>query len=171
MTIVYSLGYEGTDIQQFIRTLLRAGVKVVADVRAVPLSRKKGFSKRRLSECLASAGIDYLHFVELGNPREGREAAKAGDATKFHRVYSKHLRTNFARAALNKLAELAASRATCLLCFEREPTECHRTLIASSLSPYAIDRVDLFTDSSGQNVQINSVVRGRHLDQGAAAAE
>jgi uncharacterized protein (DUF488 family) len=171
MTIIYSLGYEGTDVQQFIRTLLRAGVKVVADVRAVPLSRKKGFSKRRLSECLASAGIDYLHFVDLGNPREGREAAKAGNTTKFHRVYLKHLSTTFARTALNKLAELAASRATCLLCFEREPTECHRTLVASSLSTYGIDRVDLFTDSSGQNVQINGVVRGRHLSQGAAAAE
>jgi uncharacterized protein (DUF488 family) len=50
MTIIYTLGYEGTDVQQFITTLLRAGVKVVADVRAVPLSRKK-----------ASRNGDYLN--------------------------------------------------------------------------------------------------------------
>lgn len=171
MNIIYTLGYEGTDVQQFIRTLLRARVKVVADVRALPLSRKKGFSKRRLSECLASAGIDYLHFSDLGNPPEGRQAAKAGKTAKFHRVYLKHLSSIVARTALKELAELAASRATCLLCFEREPTECHRTLIASELSPYGIDRIDLFTDSSRQNVPIDSVVRGRDLGQGITAAE
>jgi uncharacterized protein (DUF488 family) len=171
MTIIYTLGYEGTDVQQFITTLLRAGVKVVADVRAVPLSRKKGFSKRRLSERLASAGIDYLHFADLGNPRDGRQAAKAGNTTKFHRVYLKHLSTILARTALKRLAKLSTSRATCLLCFEREPNECHRTLIASELSPYGIDRVDLFTDSSRQNVRIHSVVRSRNPDQSVAAAE
>ena len=86
MTSLYTLGYEGADIQLFIRTLLNAGVKVVADVRAVPLSRKKGFSKRGLSAQLASAGIEYVHFVDLGNPREGRDAAKAGNTNKFHRL-------------------------------------------------------------------------------------
>jgi uncharacterized protein (DUF488 family) len=171
MTVIYTLGYEGTDVQQFVRTLLRAGVKVVADVRALPLSRKKGFSKRRLSECLASAGIDYRHFPDLGNPQEGRQAAKAGNTPKFHRVYFKHLRSVLGRTALKELAELAASRATCLLCFEREPTECHRTLIASELSPRGIDRVDLFTDSSRQNVRIERIVRGRNLGEGVAAAE
>src|ERR1700691_2343329 len=120
MTSLYTLGYEGADIQLFIRTLLNAGVKVIADVRAVPLSRKKGFSKRRLSAQLASAGIEYVHFVDLGNPREGRDAAKAGNTNKFHRVYLRHLNCASAKIALKKLAELAASQATCLLCFERE---------------------------------------------------
>jgi uncharacterized protein (DUF488 family) len=171
MTIIYTLGYEGSDIQQFIRTLLRAGVKVVADVRAVPLSRKKGFSKRRLSDGLARAGIDYLHFRELGNPREGRNAAKAGNKNKFHRVYLKHLSTKPALTALNQLVGLATSRATCLLCFEREPTECHRTLIASALSTCGISRVDLYTDSLDKNVRIDRVLGGRNPGEGVAAAK
>jgi len=171
MTSLYTLGYEGADIQLFIRTLLNAGVKIVADVRAVPLSRKKGFSKRRLSDQLSRAGIDYVHFVDLGNPREGRDAAKAGNTNKFHRVYLRHLNTANARIALKKLAELAASQATCLLCFEREPTECHRTLIASELATCGIKRIDLFTDSLNQNVRANKVVRGCDLGQGVAAAE
>jgi len=171
MAIIYTVGYEGSDVQKFIRTLLRAGVKVVADVRAVPLSRKKGFSKRRLSDGLASAGIDYLHFGDLGNPREGRNAAKAGNENKFHRVYLKHLTTKAARTALNELAELATSRATCLLCFEREPTECHRTLIASELSTYGINRVDLYTDSFGQNVRIDRVIGSSNPREGVAAAK
>jgi uncharacterized protein (DUF488 family) len=171
MTSLYTLGYEGADIQQFIRTLLNAGVKVVADVRAVPLSRKKGFSKRRLSAQLATAGIGYVHFVDLGNPREGRDAAKAGNTNKFHRVYLRHLNTANAKIALKKLAKLAASQATCLLCFEREPVECHRTLIASELATCGIKRIDLFADSLNQNVRANSVVRGCDFGQGVAATE
>jgi uncharacterized protein (DUF488 family) len=171
MTSLYTLGYEGADIQLFIRTLLNAGVKVVADVRAVPLSRKRGFSKRKLSAQLASAGIEYAHFVDLGNPREGRDAAKAGNASKFHRIYLRHLNTTGAEIALKKLAELAASQATCLLCFEREPSECHRTLIASELATRGIKRIDLFTDSPNPNVRAHSVVRGCNIGQGSAAAE
>ena len=171
MTRLYTLGYEGADIQLFIRTLLNAGVKVVADVRAVPLTRKKGFSKRGLSAQLASAGIEYVHFVDLGNPREGRDAAKAGNTNKFHRVYLRHLNTATARIALKKLAKLAASQATCLLCFEREPNECHRTLIASELATRGIKRIDLFTDSPNPNVRADCLVRGCNFGQGAAAAE
>jgi uncharacterized protein (DUF488 family) len=171
MTSLYTLGYEGADVQQFIGTLLKAGVKVVADVRAVPLSRKKGFSKRGLSDQLAVAGIDYVHFVELGNPRDGRDAAKAGNTDKFRRVYLRHLNGAGAKIALKKLVDLAASQPTCLLCFEREPAECHRTLIASELTSCGIKRIDLFTDSLNQNVRADSVVRGRNLGQGIAAAE
>lgn len=171
MTSLYTLGYEGADIQQFIGALQTAGVKVIADVRAVPLSRKKGFSKRRLSAQLADAGIDYVHFVDLGNPRDGRDAAKSGNTDKFHRVYLRHLNTAGAKIALKKLAELAASRPTCLLCFEREPAECHRTLIASELATCGIKRIDLFTDPLNQNVRADSVLRCRNFSQGVAASK
>lgn len=60
MKTVYTIGYEGTDIERFVKTLTAVGVEAVADVRAVPLSRKKGFSKNSLREHLESAGIKYL---------------------------------------------------------------------------------------------------------------
>ena len=171
MNTLYTLGYEGSDVQQFIAALLKARVEVVVDVRAVPLSRKKGFSKRRLTAELAAAGIEYIHFVELGNPRNGRDAAKAGDATEFHRIYSGHLKSAAAKKSLKRLAELAVSRPTCLVCFEREPSECHRTLVATELVRCGIKRIDLFSDSPNQNVRANNIMRGRNLGQGVAAAE
>lgn len=171
MNTLYTLGYQGTDVQQFIATLLKASIEVVADVRAVPLSRKKGFSKRRFAAELAASGIGYVHFVELGNPRNGRDAAKAGDATKFHRIYSGHLKGAAAKMDLKRLAELVISRPTCLVCFEREPHECHRTLVATELARCGIKRIDLFADSQNKDVRANNILRGSHLGQGFAAAE
>ena len=83
MTTVYTIGYEGTDIDRFIQTLRNVDVKVLADVRAVALSRKEGFSKSALSSRLEMEGISYIHFMELGDPKKGREAARAGKYEKF----------------------------------------------------------------------------------------
>jgi uncharacterized protein (DUF488 family) len=79
MTILFTVGYEATDIERFVKTLVSVGVKRLADVRAVAISRKKGFSKRKLAERLAEAGIEYVHYVDLGDPKPGREAAKSGN--------------------------------------------------------------------------------------------
>lgn len=91
MKTVYTIGYEGTDIERFVKTLTAVGIEAVADVRAVPLSRKKGFSKNALQEHLEKAGIKYLAMQQLGDPKEGREAAKAGDYDRFRSIYSGHV--------------------------------------------------------------------------------
>ncbi|MDN3712169.1 DUF488 domain-containing protein [Paracoccus cavernae] len=90
MSVVYTIGYESTDIDRFVRTLSLAGIQVLADVRAVTVSRKKGFSKTKLAERLNAEGIEYRHFRELGDPKPGREAARAGDFRKFREIYGAH---------------------------------------------------------------------------------
>jgi uncharacterized protein (DUF488 family) len=99
MNALYTIGYEDTDIDRFVATLKAVEVEVVADVRAVAVSRKQGFSKTALRERLAAEGIAYVHLVELGDPKPGRDAARAGRHDEFHRVYSLHLNTPEARAA------------------------------------------------------------------------
>jgi uncharacterized protein (DUF488 family) len=130
---LYTIGYEGRDIDRFVAALKDAGVEVLADVRAVPLSRKKGFSKNGLRSRLQADGIGYRHFVELGTPETGRKAARAGNRAEFSRITEAHLDGVEAQAALAELAELAGRRPTCLMCFERDPQECHRLLIAGRL--------------------------------------
>jgi uncharacterized protein (DUF488 family) len=73
MSVLYTIGYEGADIDRFIATLKAVEVTVVADVRAVALSRKRGFSKTALRARLAAEGIAYVHLVELGDPKPGRD--------------------------------------------------------------------------------------------------
>jgi uncharacterized protein (DUF488 family) len=147
MTIVYTIGYEGTDIGRFVATLKAAGVKRIADVRAVPLSRKKGFSKKALSAQLMQAGIEYSHFVELGDPKPGRDAAKAGLYKEFRNIYSIHFESEAAQVSLKQLLEFAKQKPTCLMCFERDPTTCHRSIVAAEMAEsVGFEVFDLFGD-------------------------
>ncbi len=140
---LFTIGYEGADPERFAAALAGAGVAVLADVRAVALSRKRGFSKSALRANLLAGGIGYEHLVALGTPKAGREAARAGDAATLRRVYEGQLATPEAQAALERLEALARERPVCLMCFERDPALCHRTLIAERLEARGFACVDL----------------------------
>src|SRR6266702_1443660 len=107
MQVVYTIGYEGTTIEKFIATLLAAQVSTLVDVRALALSRKRVFSKNALSDRVLGVGLNYIHMDKLGDPREGRNAARAGDIKKFRRIYTSYLKHNDAREALETLISLA----------------------------------------------------------------
>jgi uncharacterized protein (DUF488 family) len=129
--MLFTIGYEKTTPAAFMAELKRAGVKLVIDTRAVAASRRPGFSKRQLAAALDENGIGYLHLQKLGTPAEGRQAARAGDVKTLWRIYAKHLRTPDAVEAMDELLTLARSRSgLCLLCFERDPGQCHRSRIA-----------------------------------------
>jgi uncharacterized protein (DUF488 family) len=141
---VFTIGYEGADMDRFLTTLKDAGVATLADVRAVALSRKRGFSKSSLRDALAGREIAYEHFRSLGTPKEGRQAARAGDGEMMRRIFCQEvLDTEAGREAFEELASLAASRPICLLCFERDPANCHRRVLAQRLAQRGWDVVDL----------------------------
>ncbi len=145
MPDLFTIGYEGADPERFLAALKGAGVEVLADVRAVALSRKRGFSKGALRESLEREGLDYRHYIALGTPKPGRDAARAGDADTMRRIYCDEvLTTGAAGAALDELADLARTRPVCLLCFEREPAQCHRRLLAERLAARGLRTVDLY---------------------------
>lgn len=133
MTTLYTIGYEGAELSDFLATLEEVGVKHVADIRDVPVSRKKGFSKTKLAEALSEAGISYAHFKPLGDPKEGREAMRIGDRNRFLSIFNSHIENEDAKSAMEQIAELAADVDTVLLCYERDPKDCHRTIVASML--------------------------------------
>jgi uncharacterized protein (DUF488 family) len=169
--IVYTIGYEGTDIGRFVATLTAVGVKRVADVRAIPLSRKKGFSKKSLSAHLKEAGIEYFPFVDLGDPKPGRDAARAGLYRKFRDIYSAHLDSDGARASLKQLLVVARQKPTCLMCFERDPETCHRSIVAEEMVECAgFEVFNLFGDDPERYVRNASRMPRRDTRQGAAAA-
>jgi uncharacterized protein (DUF488 family) len=168
---VYTIGYEGLDINALIDTLRSAEVKALADVRAVPISRKKGFSKTALQAHLERAGIRYLHFVKLGNPKAGRDAAKAGQMDSFRRIYKRHLSNSDSMQTLNLLSQVVLNNATCLLCFERDPATCHRSMIADRLEALGSTVVHLFGGGTTLNVGQSSKRAGSHPRQSASSAQ
>ncbi len=66
---LFTMGYEGTTIDTFIGNLQAKRIDCVLDIRALPLSRKPGFSKKKLAERLCLVGIRYIHLAELGTPK------------------------------------------------------------------------------------------------------
>ena len=140
---IFTVGYEGSTQAELIAALQKARVELVIDVRAVPNSRKPGFSKNVLAAGLKEAGIDYVHLRALGTPAEGRAAARAGKQDVLERVYAAQLETPEAGAEAARMVMLAGERPSALLCFERDPAECHRTLLRESVMPGA-EVVDLY---------------------------
>jgi len=132
---IFTIGYEGATVGEFLAALQQAGVERVIDVRALPLSRRPGFSKSPLRAALEEAGIEYVHLKALGTPAEGRAAARAGRHSDLERIYAGQLELPEAIAQGAQMIALAEEKPSALLCFERQPAHCHRTLLLDAVAP------------------------------------
>ena len=131
---VLTIGYEGGTIVAVLRSLQEAHVGLLIDVRALPQSRKPGFSKRQLAAALDERGIRYVHLQALGTPKPGRDAVRAGNVPVMHRIFHAHMQSDRAQADLASATDLARSQRVCLLCFERDHAACHRSIVASMIA-------------------------------------
>lgn len=139
-----TIGYEGAKLDHFIGTLLKANVSIVVDIRDRAQSRRKGFSKSALTEALAAYRIGYVHLRELGDPKAGREAARAGRWSEFQEIYSGVLNSDAAKSAIEKIVEVCEDEIPCLLCYERDHKTCHRKLVSDKIErEYLIQVVHL----------------------------
>ncbi len=140
---IFTIGYEQATVDEVVGALTTAGVKRVLDVRAVAASRRPGFSKTALAANLGEAGIAYEHLRALGTPKEGRGAARKGDMPALERIYAGQLELPEAQAQAAILLDRASTEPVAVLCYERDPAECHRTLLLDAVAG-DVERVDLF---------------------------
>lgn len=129
------MGYEGREIDEFVERLKQYGITRLIDVRDMPLSRKKGFSKSSLRERLSQERIEYVHVKALGCPPPIRNKVKSdGDYDSFFEAYSTYLSEH-----MDVVAELRRhlfDGNVCLMCYERSHEECHRSVVASTIREY-----------------------------------
>ena len=140
---VFTIGYEGVTQAEMIEALQVVGFASLADVRAVLLSRRSCFSKNIPATRLRGAGIDYIGLKVLGTPPEVLEAARRGDHVRLAAIYAGQLEPPEAMLQNVKLRDMAADRPTALLCFERDPHGCLRSLLIEAIRQEATV-VDLF---------------------------
>ena len=166
--MLFTIGYEGATLANFINSLQAEGIDILIDVRERAQSRRKGFSKTALSEALEQAGIDYLHFRELGDPKEGREAARAGDIRKFKQIYANVIRRKAAQTAIGEIVKIAKKQSACLLCYEKDALTCHRKIIT--------DRIFKECNISTEHLEVTRIEPSKsgkrrvlHSSEGAAA--
>jgi uncharacterized protein (DUF488 family) len=131
---VYTLGYQQISLDHYVEALVRADVGVVLDVRETAWSYKPGFSKSQLQAALRAVRIDYVHIPSAGNPSSNRRTAKS--TAECLRRYRTYLRRNSdcVNELLDYIKEAAKSgRPACLTCYEKKPTDCHRSILIEAL--------------------------------------
>lgn len=144
---LFTVGYEGSSIDEFVEFLARHGIRRIADLRKNPVSRKKGFSKRRLAEQLEIQGIAYIHLPGLGVPTEWRKKAKNDEITRtemFEDYVAQILPLQ--NDDIESLRRLMREKGLALLCYEAEASDCHRRFVADEIlrrENGGIDVVDL----------------------------
>ena len=137
-TTFFTAGYEQSEPEEFLRRLQNHGVEMIVDVRDMPLSRKRGFSKNPLRALLAEIDIEYLHVKALGAPKEIRDRLHAtGSWWEYVKGYALVLKKQ--TAEVDALIKLAREKRIALLCFERNPADCHRSLVAREMEQRAKD--------------------------------
>lgn len=126
---LYTFGYEGLEIAEFIVRLQEAGIHAVVDVRELPLSRKKGYSKTAFHAHLLQAGISYSHVPTLGCPKPIRNRYREdGDWDRYSRDFHAYLAGQ--GEPLENLTRLTRTTTACLVCYEADFDRCHRTYVA-----------------------------------------
>jgi len=131
---VYTVGYEGLQIDGFLDLLLRAGIKTIIDVRANPVSRKYGFHKSTLVRISGDVGIDYRHYPQVGIPAAWRtDLMTSDDYLKLFDRYEREILPG-QDAVVVEIAGIMAKVPSVLVCQEKDPSYCHRTRLARALS-------------------------------------
>jgi len=131
-TTIFTLGYEGLNIDDFMEALDAFGIEMVVDVRERPQSRKPGFSKNALMGHLERAHIAYVRMASLGCPKPVRAQYRVdGDWERYTAGFLNHLDTQ--QRSLVEVSKLAHSSTCALLCFEADFNRCHRSIVANAL--------------------------------------
>lgn len=132
---VFTIGYEGLDIDSFLSLLAEHGIDTVVDVRELPLSRKPGFSKKALANILNTSGREYVHMVDLGCPKLVRDRYREdGNWKRYTEGFLKYLKTQ--DDAIAELSALAVTANCALLCYEADSNLCHRSMVANAVKDY-----------------------------------
>lgn len=132
--VVFTIGYERRSVEEFFGALVSAGVKTLVDVRERPLSRKPGFSRKKLEQACFDNGIAYVSNSRWGSTASQRERLKeTGDFS----VFKSRFRSLMKRSRVEEihaLLEIANQSTIAMMCYERLHCECHRSVLATLLA-------------------------------------
>lgn len=131
---LFTLGYEGISLEEYLVRLLKNDVKVLVDVRNNPLSMKYGFSKSQLKKYCGSLGIEYVHIPEVGIQSDQRQELNTqNDYDKLFAVYRKNNLTHTITQQQQILNLLKQHKRIALTCFEANICQCHRKHLAEAI--------------------------------------
>lgn len=134
-TVLYTIGYEGISLEEYLNRLIKNSVQILVDVRKNPLSMKYGFSKSLLKRFCESIGIQYMHFPEVGiesNQRQELNCQK--DYDHLFKLYKANNLTKTSKIQSAIFDILKSNKRIALTCFEANICQCHRKPLAEAIA-------------------------------------
>jgi uncharacterized protein (DUF488 family) len=133
---VFGIGYQGRSLANLCQVLADENVNLLIDVRARAWSNRPEYRKGRLTDALASHGIEYVHLREAGNPFRPKPGEEM-DASECLARYSEYLKVN--PDVVSSVRALTRTRRVALMCYESESSACHRGAILAALKIRSTD--------------------------------
>jgi len=133
-TILYTIGYEGVSLEEYLNKLILNDIKVLCDVRKNSVSMKYGFSKSQLKKACEGIGIGYIHIPELGIDSDKRQSLNLQvDYDKLFETYRSEILTQTFGVQIKLLNLLKEKERIALTCFEANINQCHRKHLADAI--------------------------------------
>lgn len=133
-TILFTIGYEGISLEEYLNRLVKNDVKVLIDVRNNAMSMKYGFSKSQLQRYCNSLTIDYIHLPEVGIQSDQRQELNSqNDYDKLFAIYCENNLKKTTASQLKILELLTQYQRVALTCFEANICQCHRKHLAEAI--------------------------------------
>jgi uncharacterized protein (DUF488 family) len=140
---IFTIGYEGKDIDLFLNLLIRNKIQVLVDVRANPFSMNFSFIRNKLEKSLKKVDIEYLHIPQLGI--EGENRKKLDTYEDYQRLFEFYKASILSRQTenLRMLEKLGKTKSIALMCFEADKNFCHRGVISQKLEENGLEVVHI----------------------------
>ena len=165
MQLIFTIGHSTRTLDELVSLLRHNGVTRLADIRRFPGSRRyPHFSRESLEVSLPAAGIEYVHFEDLGGRRkpllDSKNTALRNDQ---FRAYADYMATAEFHAAVNRLLE--SERRTAYMCAEAVPWRCHRNMLSDELVRRGLDVVHVLGPASQKRHELSklAVLEGDHV--------
>lgn len=158
---VYTVGHSNRSAEDFLALLQEGGIEILVDIRATPQSgRFPQFSEDTLRSQLTAAGITY-HWAgrQLGGRRPVADDSPHRALPEGLRGYADYMETEPFKRAVSQLLSLAGKAPTAVLCAERQPEDCHRSLLADYLLLQGVEVVHLIQSEEQRPHQLRPEVR------------
>ena len=135
VTVLFTIGYEGVSLEEYLNKLIINGIKVLCDVRKNSLSMKYGFSKTQLQKACEGVGIKYKHIPDLGIDSDKRQELNTQtDYNNLFTIYRNDILTK-TRSQQEEIIELLKTyERVALTCFEANIYQCHRKHLAEAIA-------------------------------------
>jgi uncharacterized protein (DUF488 family) len=158
---LWTIGHSNRALEQFLELLASQRIQTLADVRRFPGSRRlPHFNQENLSQSLAGAGIEYVHFPELGGRRKALpNSPNNAWRNEAFRAYADFMMTPEFRAGIDRLLQVAQQKRTAIMCAEALWWQCHRSLVADYLKATGHDVIHILTPKKTEAHPFTSAAR------------